>query len=270
MANRKVRLIGILLLLLLVTGCVTVSEFDQVKSERDALSREAKFYSNENAELKSRLFAQENENRLLRGKIRELEAENKTQREEIAWLKGENENLPKQLPAQDQFDFRKTRWGMNKSQVKKTELESVIEVDDNDLLAYSGVVANMNAYIIYYFVNNKLVRAAYSFLAEHTNNNKYITDYGNLKKTITQKYGTPIIDEQVWENSMFKDDESAWGNAISFGHLYYSSDWETDTTLIRLILSGDNFEVLLVTGYYSKELKSLDEKAQQEKIQNDF
>jgi hypothetical protein len=167
------------------------------------------------------------------------------------------------------FDFRKATWGMSKKQVKATESGKIVR-DDDDVLAYSGTVSGMEALIAYIFTDSKLVRAKYVFLPDHTNKNDYIVDYKNVKETLTDKYGAAKSDDSYWRNDLYKTDYSEWGFAVSLGHLTYSADWETESTEISLILSGENYKINLATEYTSKQFKSLEETARQKKKKNEF
>lgn len=37
--------------------------------------------------------------------------------------------------------------------------------------------------------------------------------------------------------------------AVSVGHLAYGASWETSTTKVSLVLSGDNYKIKLVLSY---------------------
>lgn len=43
--------------------------------------------------------------------------------------------------------------------------------------------------------------------------------------------------------------------AINVGHLTYGATWEIPNTEISLILGDNNYRIMLVIGYDSKELK---------------
>jgi hypothetical protein len=167
------------------------------------------------------------------------------------------------------FDFRKANWGMSKKQVKATE-SGKVERDDDEVLAYSGTVSGMDALIAYIFIDSKLVRAKYVFLPQHTNKNDYIVDYKGIKETLTDKYGSPKSDDSYWRNDLYKTDYSEWGFAVSLGHLTYSAEWETESSEISLILSGENYKIHLATEYISKQLKNLEETARQKKKKTEF
>lgn len=167
------------------------------------------------------------------------------------------------------FDFRKVAWGMSKKQVKATESNMVV-VDNDSVLAYTGRVSGKKALISYSFTNSKLVQAIYVFLTDHTNKNDYIVDYENVKETLTNKYGTPKSDDVDWRNDLYKSDDSEWGFAISLGHLNYRSNWETESSEITLLLTGENYKIQLITKYASKQFEGLEETARQKKINIEF
>jgi hypothetical protein len=153
------------------------------------------------------------------------------------------------------YDFRKANWGMSKEQVKATE-DKKPDIDADTALGYSNIMIGGEPFTcVYLFLEDKLYHSGYSPFVTHTNKNLYIDDYENLKETLTKKYGKPKSDKVVWINDLYKDDKQEWGHAISRGDLSYVATWETSTTEIVLTLSGDNYRVVLIIGYDSKELK---------------
>jgi len=60
---------------------------------------------------------------------------------------------------------------------------------------------------------------------------------------------------------MFKNRPQDYGLAVSMGHLAFQSDWETDRSLIRLTLVGDNLKFSTGVIYTSKLHKELIDKA---------
>ena len=95
----------------------------------------------------------------------------------------------------------------------------------------------------------------------HSNKNDYITDYRTIKKTLTQKYNVPILDEEIWKNDLYKDDPQNWGKAISLGHHNQWAKWETPDTKILLGLKGDNSEVFLSAIYKSLSFAEMEKSA---------
>ncbi len=56
--------------------------------------------------------------------------------------------------------FRKTTWGMTKSQVKASEDLEIMEQDE-DFIMYETTLAHNDVYVIYVFTNGKLTRSKY-------------------------------------------------------------------------------------------------------------
>ena len=168
------------------------------------------------------------------------------------------------------YDFRKTNWGMSKEQVKEIE-DKKPDFEDDATLGYDVKIGGDDFACMYSFLQNKLYNSGYVFTGKHTNKNLYINDYKKLKETLTKKYGEPIKDiPGVWKNDLYKSDKQNWGMAVSVGHLVYGTSWETSTTKISLMLSGDNFKISLVVSYTSKELEEWADKIREEKAKSKF
>lgn len=174
-----------------------------------------------------------------------------------------------ELSFAEEYNFRKTKWGMSITQVKSSEPLDVAKEDEN-LLGYETTVIGKDVFVVYFFIDNQLVRARYLLAESHTNRNDFITDYNDFKEILTKKYGKPKQDESLWKNDLYKDDYSDWGFAISLGHLTYLSSWETQDTEIINILMGDNFDISCIVEYSSKNLKEIEKKAQEKKALEGF
>jgi len=70
------------------------------------------------------------------------------------------------------------------------------------------------------------------------------------------KLGTLLAEKEAeYANRLSLLDEQSQGLAISIGDLAYGALWETSTTKIDLMLSGDNYKIKLILSYISKELE---------------
>ena len=176
---------------------------------------------------------------------------------------------PKDNPVRIAFDFRKTNWGMSKEDVKKAELGHLAN-QSNNVLMYSEKVAGKDVLIGYVFIADKLVRSRYTFSEQHTNPNLFINDYMEIKEILTDKYGQPVEDKPVWSNQLYRNSPQDWGTAVSAGHLSFVTHWDTPATSIFHILKGDNFKIVLITEYESKELRMLEKQFKQGKDLSDF
>ncbi len=165
-------------------------------------------------------------------------------------------SLPELLVGNKGFDFRKTKWEMTREQVKAIESMKITDENGTGIL-YTGKFAGMEATTYYSFVKGKLVGSMYRFIEKHADDNKYISDYKKIKDILTQIYGPPITDGQLWSNEMYKDYPQEWGLALSSGDLSLRSNWETETTEIGLGLYSDDYEIIHGIFYASKKFKHL-------------
>ena len=168
------------------------------------------------------------------------------------------------------YDFRKINWGMSKEQVKAIENKKP-DFEDDIRLGYIVKIDGENFMCVYNFLEDKLYNAGYGPTKEHTNKNLYIDDYKELKEILIKKYGKPKSDLGIfWKDDLYKDDKSQWGFAISLGHLVYGVQWETPTTKITLNLSGDNYKIMLIIAYDSRELEEWAKQIKEERAKSEF
>ena len=173
----------------------------------------------------------------------------------------------------EKFNFRKTRWGMNRKLVMGSENLKPIRFDktsnqsqdsSNPRLVYKDSVIGDECLVEYVFVNNKLAVAGYMFTNKYSNENDYINQFKKVKEKLVGKYGKPKIDRVIWDNELYKSDPSRYGFAVSIGHVKYYAHWDLNETEITLALTGNNYDISHHLFYMSKSLKeayhkSLDE-----------
>lgn len=170
----------------------------------------------------------------------------------------------------EKYNFRKANWGMSREQVRATE-DKKPDFEDDTSLGYDVKINGKDFRCIYGFLEDKLYNGGYGFAGKHTNDNLYIDDYEELKKILTKKYGKPKTDlPGIWKNNLYKNDRSHWGMAISVGHLVYAAQWETSTTTISMMISGDNFKISLTLTYDSKELREWAKRIKEKEASKDF
>jgi len=159
---------------------------------------------------------------------------------------------PKQTP----FDFRKTKWGMTTEQVKKTEESPIVfegwsDVDDAIILYFKEKVYRFESFITYIFKDGKLVQASYSF--EPNDKEDYISDYESIIEALIEKYSEPIDVVMEWSDSTYIEDEKKWETALALGHLKRSGIWETQRTMIELLLFGKDNNIIMQIDYSDKK-----------------
>lgn len=153
-------------------------------------------------------------------------------------------------------DFRNARWGMTMSEVRASETACSLRVvgDDGTDLIGSTSLAGYFAMVGYEFDRaGRLVKGIYVLDEMHTEANRYLDDFDDLKALLTAKYGEPVSDYPIWKNELFKNQRTSWGLAAQMGHVTFGSIWETPRTRITMILTGDNFTVTHGIIYTSKD-----------------
>ena len=156
--------------------------------------------------------------------------------------------------------FRQAFWGVNKEHVLKLEGKPSSQefMDGLEIVGYQQKVAEMKCKIEYIFKEDKLIRAKYVFTEQRKYKNQYIADYKIVKDFITKNSDLSSVNNINWLNSLYKEDYSKWGLAISLGHLEYVSLWDTPETDIMLKLYGENNKILIEVEYSGKKFKDVE------------
>ena len=160
----------------------------------------------------------------------------------------------------DAADFRKVRWGMSEEEVKAIEGNNPSYSDKLDgrnarYIGYETTLMGNDVLLVYYFGSNGLYAARYAWLEEHNNDSLYISDYDNVRTQLTNKYGSPSYDNEIWDNSSHKNYYSDnKGQALSFGYLSYITSYKTNRTKISMKMSADNYDVTFLIDYESTSI----------------
>ena len=170
------------------------------------------------------------------------------------------------------YDFRKTKWGMSKNEVVKSESTkayysslSINKFNENDRGSYIYFyvkAAGINMIVHYYFTNDivgKLYRTSY----QAGQKSWTIKDYTEIKQKLIYKYGA-VTEEINWLNDSIKERyQYKTFDAVRFGYLTKYCDWITDRSKIHLMLEeGKNFTALCWIVYLSKDIEYIPLKLQ--------
>lgn len=184
----------------------------------------------------------------------------------------------------NQYNFRKTNWGMSKEEVENSEwwTNPVInksykqkpKYDLGNEICYYINIAEIEGNLIYEFVENKLISARYNFIEEFEDEEQYIINFFKIKEYLTKKYGKPkYIDpkEKSSPEEVLKDIKF-YEEVIGKSEIQYPccAFWYLPKTEIRLVLIYDRGNFHLVVGYFSRELMDWAEKVKEEKILENF
>ena len=191
----------------------------------------------------------------------------------------------------DKPHFRGAYWGTSIEEVKKALKEK------DEIVWESGtqiglINPNLSYDITYFFIDNKLTNGMFMYNKSHVNANFYLDEYYKMQSILIEKYGAPELNENIWNNDLYKDDVQHYGLAISVGHLSCLSNWviHEDNPIIEksdkqaqkgdlgppaltniiLRIHGDNFEEKLVLIYNSTEYYHLFEENEKKKNERNF
>ena len=150
------------------------------------------------------------------------------------------------------YDIRKAMWGMEKTEVKRSETLQLIKETQNSL-EYKFKLIGLDSKIVYKFSSGKmrLTGAQYVIEQDDVNPAKFFEDYKSLRSYLRQLCGFPVSDENIWTNEMYKADEKNWGFAISLGFLTCHASWKSARTKIALNISGSNHILSTNIEYFS-------------------
>ncbi len=131
----------------------------------------------------------------------------------------------------DKFDFRKTKWGMTKEQVLKSEEISVHDSSETNIL-YHTVISQKDAEIEYNFSNGKLTQASYHINEGYYDPAKHHDDFVMFEKILTKKYGKPSFIEKKGVGTESIRKSLSDGVAMSLGYLILTTKWDLKKTTI--------------------------------------
>ena len=173
-------------------------------------------------------------------------------------------------------DFRGAIWGMSQAQVVAAESkqpDSIRESDGETVAQYDSVSwAGHDARLIYFFANDKLVRAKYVFRSDHADLNDFIRDFRAVDPLLRDAYGKPAYERTFWENDPFQDEGVNYleqdralpldilpsdrfaGVEVALGYLKLYSQWIQPRTRLVHALSGADRRITHQIEYTSAEL----------------
>ena len=146
------------------------------------------------------------------------------------------------LSISQNFDFRKTRWGMTMEDVKNNEYSTLgLEDKKTSNLIYETTLNRYKVGLKYHFVNNKLAFCIYFFFMNdslYTSNLEYCKGiYNEIYKLIKEKYGKTRVELNCEANldspEMLKFVKEI--GAAGFGCKALEI-WDLDKTTVRLEL----------------------------------
>ena len=171
-------------------------------------------------------------------------------------------------------------WGATQAKVIEMESKPPVSVRESDgeaILEYDSVtIADLDCRLIYFFANDKLVRAKYIIHPTHANLNDFIGDFRAVDPMLRDRYGKPANERTFWENDPFQDEGVSYleqdralpldilpsdkfaGIEVALGYLKLYSQWITPRTKVVHALTGADHRITHQIEYRSAELEELE------------
>lgn len=180
------------------------------------------------------------------------ESESKEERAQVEQL--EKKEKIKEEEKYKNFDFRNFCFGMTEEEVKEHEkdvsFEKTIEDADADYLFGSTNICNTNGSITYKFVDDKLKTVAFISGESYVNATLYYDEYMVLKKSIIDKYGSPIVEKENKRGDLYSDNI---GDALKYEEVDFVDIWELPQGDIILKCYSRNYEPIVTIGFTIKD-----------------
>ncbi|MFT3704849.1 MAG: hypothetical protein QM802_20960 [Agriterribacter sp.] len=165
--------------------------------------------------------------------------------------------------AHAQNDFRGFAWGNGTNKIQQEESATLTNKIKNNELVYQDVLGGADCNVFYIFNDDdKLESGMYIFTKKYSNPQLYLQDYEAFKSLLLQKYGQPISEKESWANNTKAAEKHNYGQAIADGDLSLHTVWNTDRSVIQIILvhNSDKQPVLQI-HYTARSLDELQNKA---------
>jgi len=147
-------------------------------------------------------------------------------------------------------DFRKTTWGMSRSEVKLAECRYPLSENETHI-TYKDQFVNLEATVGFRFINDSLFEAGYAFHEVLTDPESYIYKYEKLRLELSYCYGDPIIDKVIVNSR--ENDSCRMQPSPSTDNKIFIAEWKTTRSIIRLLLVSDNLSTEFGILYISRE-----------------
>ncbi len=152
------------------------------------------------------------------------------------------------LFSEEQYNFRKVKFGMSFEDVIKSENIKPIKKEKDKSLNYEDYFDKVKMKYSYHFYKGKLVWIGISFdNIFSSDKNNYYENYNRIKQYFVEKYGKPTKSEIMWINKEFKNNPAKINEAISKNHVMIKDFWETESIILimGIISSPDKIEIIL-------------------------
>lgn len=146
-------------------------------------------------------------------------------------------------------DFEKANFGMSRAEVIAAHPD-VNFSDTGSELWYGTMEALSGAATVFSFNEQGKFSVGSYLIYDTLDKSDYVLEqFLSIKEMATSKYGTPVLDEELWSDETLKSLPSAYGAAVSAGHLEYNVYYVDKDTIITLNLQGKNYGPQFIMTY---------------------
>ncbi len=155
----------------------------------------------------------------------------------------------------EEFDFRRTLWGMTPEEVRASETKAILRGETEASLLFQDEVAGAEARIIYLFDEGGLVRGVCALSG--TNQDEIIGDYYSLRHFLTGIHGEPAKEEmnlrkKVVAAELDPADHAALLSLVQAGGAEPVAIWQTDSSDIYLLLTEKDGRAAVEAHYLGR------------------
>ena len=101
-------------------------------------------------------------------------------------------------------------------------------------------------------------------VSQHQDKNRYLQDYDEIVRLLTQTYGNPAKSETHWSDESFRNVPRYHGTAVAAGHMRKEAIWELERTMIVDVLRGDKLRMRFGIIYQTRVIDLLAELKKEE------
>ena len=134
---------------------------------------------------------------------------------------------------------------------------------NNDEIVYKDSLGGSACNVYYIFNDNdKLESGLYFFTKKYSNPELYIQDYQVFKNLLAEKYGIPTSEKENWHSNIKISDKNNYGQAVADGNLQLNATWNTERSVIKIVLLEVNSHPSLQIHYTASSLDELENKTE--------
>jgi hypothetical protein len=118
-----------------------------------------------------------------------------------------------------------------------------------DVVTGSCVLAGRDFRFVYSGKDGMLGKGAYIHDQRHVDSNTYVAIFDALKAELSEKYGAPGSDQELWSNALFKGERSKLGTALAVEAVVLRAQWDDGRNYIRLQAKGKDIDIAVTVTY---------------------